>query len=223
MAGSDAWDEALNQTVSDDWLGLVHDQGQASAVTPPVGGTGTAVLDPAFLDAGLRQLDRYLGRAWSRAGIPSSQQEDCTQAVHTVMLEELGRPGFDQMLAQVGQGGIPQVLNRESSLGPDFFRAVDMVKKRALRQRTYLAIDEQPEPAARAVGGDGAETWRGVLNDAINRSLKPREADVIRATLQGFTPAEIAEQWGLAPKTVSNEKTRALAKLREVLVAELDD
>ena len=37
------------------------------------------------------------------------------------------------------------------------------------------------------------------------------------------TPAEIALQWGVAPKTVSNEKTRAIQKLREALVADLAD
>ena len=196
---------------------------RALTATPPAVLASSMTVDTASVGAGLRQLDRYLSRAWARAGIPSSHQEDCTQAVHTAMLEELGRPAFDQMLASVGRDGVPQVLNRETTLGPDFFRAVDMIKKRAVRQRTHLAIDDQPEPAARTVGGDGAEAWRGVLNEAINRSLKPREADVIRATLQGFTPAEIAQQWGVAPKTVSNEKTRALAKLREALVAELED
>jgi DNA-binding CsgD family transcriptional regulator len=33
----------------------------------------------------------------------------------------------------------------------------------------------------------------------------------------GKTPAEIADQWGVAPKTVSNEKTRVLQKLRLAL------
>jgi DNA-binding CsgD family transcriptional regulator len=39
--------------------------------------------------------------------------------------------------------------------------------------------------------------------------------------LQGKTPAEIAQQWGVAPKTVSNEKTRVIQKLRDALVTDL--
>ena len=35
----------------------------------------------------------------------------------------------------------------------------------------------------------------------------------------GKTPAEIAQQWGVAPKTVSNEKTRVLQKLRDILAS----
>ena len=41
-----------------------------------------------------------------------------------------------------------------------------------------------------------------------------REAALIRDTLMGKSPAEIADEWGVAPKTVSNEKTRVLQKLR---------
>ena len=61
--------------------------------------------------------------------------------------------------------------------------------------------------------------WRDALHEAIDQSLSPREAALIHATLQGETPAEIALRWGVAPKTVSNEKTRVIQKLREVLTA----
>lgn len=166
---------------------------------------------------GIDQLNRYLARTWNRAGIKAHQHEDCTQAVHASLLQLLERNRFDSMLSQISERGIPQVLNRESPLGPDFFRTVDMIKKRALRQKSHLALDDQLDMPA-ANGGDGAsESWRGVLSEAIARSLEPREADLIRATLEGYTPAEIASRWGLAPKTVSNEKTRALQKLRSAL------
>ena len=39
----------------------------------------------------------------------------------------------------------------------------------------------------------------------------------------GKTPAEIALHWGVVPKTISNEKTRVLQKLRDVLLAQNDD
>ncbi len=47
--------------------------------------------------------------------------------------------------------------------------------------------------------------------------MNPREAALIEDTLMGKTPAEIAVQWGVAPKTVSNEKTRVIQKLRAAL------
>jgi RNA polymerase sigma factor (sigma-70 family) len=59
---------------------------------------------------------------------------------------------------------------------------------------------------------------RAALQDAIDQNLSPREAALIHDTLMGKTPAEIAQQWGVAAKTVSNEKSRVLQKLREALV-----
>lgn len=211
----DAWDLALHQTAGAD----VSDSPETLTTTALKSSTPTQ----GDLDAGLAQLTRYLSRCWTRAGIAPQQQDDCTQAVYTTLLQNLGRDGFDDLAAEVGQQGIPQVLNRDSALGPDFFRAVDMVKKRATRQKTFLALDDQTEPSVSAGTDGAAENWRGVLDEAIDRSLSPREADLIRATLEGFSPSEIASRWGVAPKTVSNEKTRALQKLRDVLTSELAD
>jgi RNA polymerase sigma factor (sigma-70 family) len=211
----DAWDAALGETDSYDWIASVSQ----SSYVPQV----ESVPDVEKIDAGLRQLSRYLSRAWSRAGLQSHQFDDCTQAVFATMLQRDGRAGFDQLLGEIGRKGIPSVLNRDTCSGPDFFRAVDMIKKRAQRERSHQPLDDQHEIYASA-GNDGAsESWRDVLHQAIERSLNQREAELIRATLEGFTPAEIASRWGLAPKTVSNEKTRALQKLRDTLLAELDD
>lgn len=199
-ADVDAWDAALGVADAADWF------------------VADGYLDESeAIDQGLGQLDRYLSRAWARAGLAPQQFDDCTQAVHATMLQHLGRDGFDRMLAAIGRDGVPRVLSRDTELGPDFFRAVDMVKKRAQRQRSHVAIEDRPDLAAPSVGDGGADLRRALL-EAIDRSLEPREAELIRETLKGFTPAEIAGRWGLAPKTVSNEKTRALAKLRVALM-----
>ncbi len=208
------WDLALDQADLADLL-------PSLARVEPADATA-AESSPAAVESGLNQMSRYLARTWARAGVPLQQADDCTQAVYATLLQNLGRDEFDRVLSDVGTRGIPQVLSRETEFGPDFFRAIDMVKKRALRQKSHLALDDQVDVAA-PVGSDGAsEGWKGALQEAISRSLNTREADLIQATLMGFSPAEIASQWGVAPKTVSNEKTRALAKLRTALIADLD-
>lgn len=209
LAASDhsTWDAALDQ----------------SRIAALLARSGEPSVAGESVHKGLNQLDRYLSRAWARSGIPSQQHEDCTQAVYARLLEELGSDNFETLAGQVGQRGVRPVLNRETTLGLDFFRAVDMVKKRTLRQRTLAALDHEGELPAR-VGTDGAaENRRGALQDAITRALNPREAALIRATLKGFSPAEIASHWGVAPKTVSNVKTRAFNKLRDALIVELAD
>jgi RNA polymerase sigma factor (sigma-70 family) len=67
---------------------------------------------------------------------------------------------------------------------------------------------------------DATAAQRNALHEAIDRSLNPREAALIQDTLMGKTLAEIAQQWGVASKTVSNEKTRVLQKLRDILVTQ---
>jgi len=202
-----AWDEALGQTRLADIL-------RPSQLT--------STVDRQSIASGLAQLDRYLSRAWYRAGIAVQMHDDCSQAVYVSLLQNLGRDRFDALLSDIGQSGIRDVLSRETADGPDFFRAIDTVKKRAQRERTFQPLDSIAATAAATQDDDGRD-WRGALQEAIDQSLNAREAALIHATLKGETPAEIALQWGVAPKTVSNEKTRAIQKLREALVADLVD
>jgi RNA polymerase sigma factor (sigma-70 family) len=113
-------------------------------------------------------------------------------------------------------------LSRETADGPDFFRAIDTVKKRAQRERTFQPLDTI-DVASAPPGEDARAVRRGALQEVIDRSLTPREASLVHDTLMGKTPAEIASQWGVAPKTVSNEKTRVIQKLREALVPDVAD
>ncbi|WP_435010257.1 RNA polymerase sigma factor [Tundrisphaera lichenicola] len=200
-----AWDAALNSSRVADLLSTEAD---------------LAPIDQADVSAGLRQMDRYLSRAWFRAGISVQQHDDCTQAVYATLLQGMGRDRFDRLLSEVGQSGIREVLSRETADGPDFFRAIDTIKKRAQRERTFQTLD-----AASLYRADNSRPsdWQSTLQEAIRSALNPREAALIQATLQGETPAEIAQHWGIAPKTVSNEKTRALQKLRDALVSDLLD
>jgi DNA-binding CsgD family transcriptional regulator len=209
----DTWDAALVQTHLAEIL-------SGTAGAEPTAGAGTipeiATVDTAAVNSGLTQLNKYLGRAWYRAGIPVQMHEDCSQAVFATLLQQLGRTRFDSLVGEIGQSGIKEVFSRETDEGIDFFRAVDMIKKRAQRERVFQPLDAVDVPAS----STSAETrdWRAALNEAIDRSLSPREASLIHETLMGKTPAEIALHWGVAPKTISNEKTRVIQKLRDVLL-----
>jgi len=206
--------------------GLAWDAALADAhLADLFGGSAPSVVEaPAAKDveAGLGQLNRYLSRAWFRAGVPPQAHDDCSQAVYVTLLQTLGRPRFDGLLGDIGRNGIRDVLSRETADGPPFFRAIDTVKKRAQREKSFQPLDAI-DVAAGTPGDDSRALWRGALQEAIDRSLSPREASLVYETLMGKTPAEIASQWGVAPKTVSNEKTRVLQKLREALVVGAPD
>ncbi|QEH38035.1 Bacterial regulatory protein, luxR family [Aquisphaera giovannonii] len=223
----DAWDEALIQTQLADLLGrgTTADAAARAATsgTAAVDGSSSeaATPDPAAVSSGLSQLDRYLNRTWYRAAIPVHQQDDCTQAVYATLLQQVGRARFEALLGDVGHSGIKDVFTRETNDGLAFFRAVDMVKKRAQRERSYVSIDAVD--VASPASGPDAHAWRDALREAIDQSLSPKEASLIHETLMGKTPAEIAQAWGVAPKTISNEKTRVIQKLRQALLVEAVD
>jgi RNA polymerase sigma factor (sigma-70 family) len=207
-------DAALVRTHRADLL-----SGHGSA--PASGPASTAATDPAALASGLAQLNKYLSRSWDRAAISAQMHEDCSQAVYTTLLQQLGRDRFDALVSDVGYSGILDVFSRETNDGLAFFRAVDMVKKRARRERIHQSLDAVDVPAP--CSNSETKAWRDALREAIDHNLSAREASLIDETLMGKTPAEIALRWGVAPKTVSNEKTRVLQKLRDVLLAQQKD
>jgi DNA-binding CsgD family transcriptional regulator len=199
-------------------------QAQVAEISSAVGPTAanaarttTSTGDPTAHSSGLTQLNKYLGRAWYRTGVPVQMHEDSSQAVFTTLLQRLGRQRFEALVSDVGCSGIKDVLSRETNEGADFFRAVDMVKKRAHRERVFLPLDVADVPES----SDHTESRarREALREAIDHSLSCREASLINDTLMGKTPAEIALHWSVTPKTVSNEKTRVIQKLREALLA----
>ena len=212
------WDEALVQTQ----LAELFDSPAHTSLTASTSSTTTVPqssatdTDAVALASGLSQLNKYLNKTWYRAGVPVQLHDDSSQAVYATLLQSMGRGQFDALVADVGHWGIKDVFSRETSDGLSFFRAVDMVKKRAQRERSHQSLESVDVPSEDRTSGGGA-ALREALQEAIQRSLSPREAALIQDTLMGKTPAEIAIQWGVAPKTVSNEKTRVLQKLRSVL------
>jgi RNA polymerase sigma factor (sigma-70 family) len=217
---SATWDAALVQTQLAEILGspgaAPGSSATATSFAAAAAPQATSTSDVQALTSGLSQLNRYMNRAWYRAGIPAQLHDDSSQGVYTALLQSLGRQRFDTLIADVGHSGVKDVFSRETSEGLAFFRAVDMIKKRAQRERVHQSLDAVSVPSS-ARAEDSAATRRDALHDAIKRTLSPREATLIQNTLMGMTPSEIADQWGVTPKTVSNEKSRVLQKLRAAL------
>ena len=128
---SATWDAALVETELAEILN--PGSGSPAQSTALVSSTSSAITpqaEPRAIASGLSQLNKYLTRAWYRAGISAQLHDDSSQAVFTTLLQHLGRERFDSLIADIGQSGIQGVFNAQSSDGLTFFRAVDMVKKR---------------------------------------------------------------------------------------------
>lgn len=177
----------------------------------------------SLAQSGFGRISTYLGRTWRKAGIESPQDEDCTQSVYLVLLERWGRDRFEDVAAEVGRTGLNRLIDRNDLMGLDFLRALDQVKKQAQRQQRKAAAslsaladtpgrDWSDAPDLQALGRD--------LENTIAARLDPRETDLIRATIAGDSPADIAARWGVSPKTVSNLKSEIISKLRPILTGQ---
>src|SRR5262249_36224102 len=102
---NETWDVALGHTRLADLL--------SEPSTEPVVSTGSlasSAADPALVNSGLTQLNKYLNRTWSRAGLAAQLHDDSTQAVYATLLQNLGRSRFDALVGDVGQWGIRDVF-----------------------------------------------------------------------------------------------------------------
>lgn len=174
---------------------------------------------------GYDRMERYLNRAWQKAGIEPPQDEDCTQSVYMVLLERWGRDQFEGLASSVGRNGLSTLVSRDTPVGQDFLRALDQIKKQTQRQmsRSTFSMNESNSstPDRNSLAPDEVAIGRD-LESIIENSLQPREAELIRYTIEGDSPSDIAARWGVTPKTVSNVKSEAISKLRVTLAERLD-
>ena len=108
---------------------------------PTCSATSSTAADAQDVEAGLAQLNRYLSRAWYRAGLPVAVHDDAHPGGLRRPCSRTSAGPVRPLLAEIGQSGIRDVLSRETADGPDFFRAIDTVKKRCQRERTFQPLD----------------------------------------------------------------------------------
>ena len=122
-------------------------------------------------------------------------------------------------LAGVWEGTKSLDINPKAE-GPErqeFLRAIDAVKKRTQRQlkrSVYLSdvVADTAHHQERRLQDD-----REVVQTAAQEVLSERQQDILRLSFEGWAVQEIADQLGIAPERVSDEKYKAVRKLRQHL------
>jgi RNA polymerase sigma factor (sigma-70 family) len=61
------------------------------------------------------------------------------------------------------------------------------------------------------------EEQREAIDRAANETLTTRQCSILKDTVQGYTVPEIAARLKTTPERVSDEKYKAIRKLRELL------
>jgi DNA-binding NarL/FixJ family response regulator len=106
------------------------------------------------------------------------------------------------------------VFSPEGSERQEFLRAIDTVKKRVQRERHHPSGPLETASDRRSPNGQqGLETTEA-LHTAIRQCLTRRQQRIVGMILEGWEVSDIAGELGLTPARVSDEKYKAIQKLR---------
>ena len=152
-------------------------------------------------------MSRYCTTCWRNARLHPDSWTDCTQAV------------FQRMLERVRLEAWSQVLGSEGEERREFLRAIDAVKKRCQRSRKASPgfIDQAPD-VRWAQAQDRSEDWE-IVWKAAGEVLTARQQRILQMSYEGWSVQEISEELAIGPERVSDEKYKAIRRLRDHLNA----
>lgn len=179
-------------------------------------GTALSTLGPAATGVSasnvsadtVGDISRYCTACWRNARLPADCWTDCTQEV------------FARLLERVPSGSWDLVLNAEGEERREFLRAIDAVKKRTQRGRKVSSLVE--DAVADMSQGEAGQraTERQAVSQAASELLSPRQQRILQMSFEGWSVQEIAAELQTPAERVSDEKYKAIRKLREHLCAE---
>ncbi len=161
----------------------------------------------------VQQLERYLTTSWRNAQIAQQDWPDCTQQALAELLERLPRPRFEQIFNR------PEIEDRRE-LNRTVWRTVQRWRRRrrcATLEPEFCGVTQRGPNPAEAVQRDEV---RDQLDRAME-NLTDRQQRILRLWSQGHCVAEIAQRLNITAARVSDEKYKAVRKLRGLMAAEL--
>ncbi len=172
-----------------------------------LGSAETASASESIPPQAITNLSRYCTVCWKNARLPVDQWGDCTQEVLARLLQTL--PGARWL----------QALAHETEERRELIRAIDAVKKRHQRQRgrtqnlNDAVLDARDARDRRRA--DDHEAWQ----QAAQELLSERQQHILQRFCEGHEVADIAAELGVPAERVSDEKYKAIQKLRSRFLA----
>jgi RNA polymerase sigma factor (sigma-70 family) len=152
----------------------------------------------------VNDLGRYCTACWRNARLPTDCWGDCTQEV------------FHRLLERVPTDVWGQILRSDGDDHREFVRAIDAVKKRAQRARKFVhnldGVADRNESYERTLAEQ-----RDAVRHASEELLSPRQQRILQMSFEGWSVKEIAGELVLSPERVSDEKYKAVQRLRHHL------
>jgi RNA polymerase sigma factor (sigma-70 family) len=163
---------------------------------PPAGAAPETTL------RAVNDLSRYCTTCWRNARLHPDVWTDCTQEV------------FSRLLERVGTDAWSRLLKDDCEERREFLRAIDTVKKRTQRSKRWA-----PEPAEgvadrRDLHRRDVADEREAVARAAAELLTERQQRIMQLSFEGWNVHEIAGELRTPPERISDEKYKAIRKLR---------
>jgi RNA polymerase sigma factor (sigma-70 family) len=168
--------------------------------------TGNEALAQDATHKAITDIGKYCSTCWRNARLPESTWADCTQEVFRRLLERMPASSWRNALASEGED------RRE------LFRAIDAAKKKAQRSRRHIT-SEFATPDHRSARDSSLSEDLEAVRHASQSLLSERQQQILRMSLEGYSVCEISQSLGLPVQRVSDEKYKAIRKLRASLTA----
>jgi RNA polymerase sigma factor (sigma-70 family) len=151
-------------------------------------------------------ISRYCQVCWRNARLSPDSWQDCTQEVLVRLLQTVEPDKW---------GGL---LKQETDDRKEFLRAIDAVKKRTQRARKLSGLADEV-----ADKHQGPEATRNELHEELDKVshkvLSQRQRRIIGLTCDGWSIPEIADELSTSVERISDEKYKAIRKLRKEIHA----
>lgn len=157
-------------------------------------------------DTAVNAIERYCQASWSRASIDQQDWRDCTQQV----LVELLKRAAEKSLGD-------ETDEKEQELNRELTRSIWAVAQRWRRRHQYSPLADEFVPGRDDNAAESSASEMRQMLQHASRSLTARQQEIVGQLLDGHSVTEIANDLGITTARVSDEKYKAIRKLRDQL------
>jgi RNA polymerase sigma factor (sigma-70 family) len=175
-------------------------------------GTALSTMGPALQarearvsPSAVEDLSRYCTTCWRNARLPADAWGDCTQEVLCRLLRTVPMESWDR------------VLKEEGTERREFVRAIDAVKKRTQRRKKWTDAGLESADDGRDVQRRRIADERALVRQVSGEVLTARQRQIMQLAFDGWSVNDISSRLDLPAERVSDEKYKAIRKLRSRL------
>ena len=154
----------------------------------------------------LEKIEKYCIASWRNAGISPQEWSDYTQQAVQSLLERVGRERFPLAME-----------NQQAEERRELNRSIWCVIQRHRRAPKNAALPElyEPQPSAEQQTREAARQQLADVLEIAASQLPERQVRILEMCGQGWSVTDIAEQLDITPARVSDEKYKAVRKLKK--------